>query len=967
MKIGEIIHFYNESFFDGAVQLSWFQRRPEAATLVAESFVFHGPRYHGISKENDTETDRANNYKLKDTASFVSEFLSSLIDGLEGKEVNPYWLVIAGYGSGKSHLAVTLATLLSKPQSDTSHQILEQLEKADKKISDTVAKQLPKFRKPVLVLPLDGMAGFHLGSALSKAVFQQLKIHNIDAEEIRALSPRFQIAERFVERNFKTRQESFTKHLSNYTVEEICSSLRDHDEIIYNIIDTIYEEANGNSIPIEGQESSQELIETLCNAYCGEDKYFSQVVILFDELGRYLEYASEKPQLAGDANLQQIFQGVQDNNTKVRFLGFIQYELKTYLKRFGDYDLHQLQRYVTRFETSEKYYLSTNLETIFARMIGKKEEKLQSLWIESNAEEKIKKTWKVISNILPGFSHSPIWSDFEIFSRVIGQGCWPLHPLAVWFLAQQKDLVQSRSALTFIKDVVEELKTHVAIVDNNLRQVSVAELVLKNMLPELIAAERHTGGVTAETLQNLLEKLKGHIVETQQLILTGVAVIEKMRVGKLSTETANALLSEVTNLSPKLISQDIEVISNLGAMEWNEDLGQYELLSDGATRGQFQQWLRSQQAENNADKVRDLFIRYAKQSCDLKDIQTDFGEIHEISTTDWYFKSDYAHKNTIENQIKDSFRDWEMSSTPKEAKGNVIYMYLHSSDDFDETETVIKSIMSGELNRLKRSSAPIWVIILADYKGILAGNIVKKFILEEKISQSDNERFRRFIPEALETANSLIKESSIELLRENFSYIAGFSEAPKGRLKNIGNIIFQTIYPKAIPFPFDGFASQSGGGAGDAAVLMRGLITQQVHGQWVQSQVKRLQNRIDSLLVRSWKALLPSGKISKPSGKAIKEVFTDLEESHKKNPTKTLFDSYDELIKPPYGMNSSSAGIFLGLLLGIENPPRRIVFESQMIPAGEWLKHALGDQKGKNQFDIKTWFFRLLRGAKGMP
>jgi hypothetical protein len=197
-------------------------------------------------------------------------------------------------------------------------------------------------------------------------------------------------------------------------------------------------------------------------------------------------------------------------------------------------------------------------------------------------------------------------------------------------------------------------------------------------------------------------------------------------------------------------------------------------------------------------------------------------------------------------------------------------------------------------------------------------------------------------------------KSSIELLRENFSYIAGFSEAPKGRLKNIGNIIFKTIYPKAIPFPFDGFASQSGGGAGDAAVLIRGLVTQQVHGQWVQSQVKKLQNRIDSLLVSSWKALLPSGKISKPSGKAIKEVFTDLEESHKKNPKKTLLDSYDELIKPPYGMNSSSAGIFLGLLLGIENPPRRIEFEKQMIPAGEWLKYALLDQKVKNQFDIKT-------------
>ncbi|WP_140269946.1 hypothetical protein, partial [Vibrio parahaemolyticus] len=95
---------------------------------------------------------------------------------------------------------------------------------------------------------------------------------------------------------------------------------------------------------IEGQESAQELIDTLCNLYCGEKGPFSQIIIMFDEFGRYLEYAADKPHLAGDVALQQIFQGIQDNSDKVRFVGFIQYELKTYLKRFGGAGLRQLQR-----------------------------------------------------------------------------------------------------------------------------------------------------------------------------------------------------------------------------------------------------------------------------------------------------------------------------------------------------------------------------------------------------------------------------------------------------------------------------------------------------------------------------------------------------------------------------------------------------------------------------------------------
>ncbi|WXG55021.1 MAG: hypothetical protein RNU03_10240 [Candidatus Sedimenticola sp. (ex Thyasira tokunagai)] len=371
--------------------------------------------------------------------------------GADGREVNPYWLVVAGYGSGKSHLALTSAMLLSEPAGETTQVILEQIVRADPEIGDAVSQQVAKMDKPALVLPLDGMAGFHLGNALSRAVFEQLRRHGVDAGAIRDLSPRFQTAEQFVERNFDVRTDSFAERLPGLDVEQVCAHLRENDETVYTAVDALYSEANGHPIPIEGQESAQELIETLCGVYCSSDGPFSHVVILFDELGRYLEYASEKPLLAGDSALQQIFQGVQDNSTKVRFIGFIQYELKAYLKRFSGTDLRQLQRYVTRFDAADKWYLSTNLETIFAHIIGKDEEALRKLWQQTSAEHQIQQTWQRLSHCLPSFSHFPVWSDPKRFARIIALGCWPLHPFAVWFLTRQRDLVQSRSALTFIK------------------------------------------------------------------------------------------------------------------------------------------------------------------------------------------------------------------------------------------------------------------------------------------------------------------------------------------------------------------------------------------------------------------------------------------------------------------------------------------------------------------------------------
>jgi hypothetical protein len=959
LNIGQVIHFHNERFFEGAVQLSWVHRRVNQARQAAEAFVFHGPRYHGAGEAEREGIEGT--YKLKDTASFVRDLLGSMRAGVEGREVNPYWLVVAGYGSGKSHLALTCATLLSEPESETSQVIIEHIAQADPDIGELVTRQVAEMNKPALVLPLDGMAGFHLGNALSRAVFEQLRRHDVDAGAIRDLSPRFQTAEQFVERNFSVRKDSFSERLTGLNAEQICVRLRENDENIYTAVDAVYSEANGHPIPVEGQESAQELIDTLCGVYCGPDGPFSHVVILFDELGRYLEYASEKPQLAGDFALQQIFQGVQDNSTKVRFVGFIQYELKAYLKRFSGSDLRQLQRYITRFDSADKWYLSTNLETIFAHMIGKDEEALGRIWKQTGAEQQIQQTWQRLSQCLPGFSRLPVWNEPDHFARVIALGCWPLHPFAVWFLTRQRDLVQSRSALTFIKDVIDRIVDEDVQVEGRLRQVSAAEIVVGNMLPELVSAERETGGTIAETLQMLLEKFSGHMDNQQQMVLAGVAVVEKTRIGKQTHEMADALLCEATAMEPTSLPGVLEALSELGAVEWNDDLGQYELLSDGATRGQFQQWLRSQQARFKADGIRDLFVRRCAADIDLADITPDFAQSHEISTPDWFFEAQLAHANTVEKAIQSAFQEWLQATLSKDAKGKLIYLYLHPDDDPVAIGDRIHTIMNGELERLNMQRAPIWVIGIADRKGAFAEHIGRMYLFDEQISVGDQVRFRRFIPDERERSCTVLKDGIQEAIKERLYWIAGFPEVPAGRLRSVGLHIFNRGYPNAIPFPFDGFGSTAGGGPADAVQLARGLIARQVNGPWVQSQPKRLQNRVDAVLVQSWKALLPSGKLVAPSEPSVSALYQWLVQTHRDDPQRTLLTSYRALIAPPYGLNASSAALLLGLLIGLDSPPRRIEQAGELVASAEWLQQAFPSQRGRHHFNEDVLAITCLR------
>jgi hypothetical protein len=736
--------------------------------------------------------------------------------------------------------------------------------------------------------------------------------------------------------------------------DAIIKSLRDHDEDVYSEVDAIYIQANGAPIPVSGQESAQDLLNTLSEVYCAPDGPFSSVVILFDEFGRYLEYAAEKPHLAGDSTLQQIFQGVQDNAGKIRFVGFIQYELKAYLKRFGSVDLRQLQRYITRFDSAQKWYLSTNLETLFAHMIGKQRDRLEEVIGRTNARSRWDQTWNRLHAVLPAFRRLSAWNNQERFTKVIGEGCWPLHPLAAWFLTRQTDIVQSRSALTFIKETIERNRTLHAVVDGRLRQIGVADLVLTGMLPEMVAAERETGSAVAETLQMLLEKYGAHLLAEHRAVLASIAVLEKMRVARLPRETMEELIGEASVMEPSTLTSAINFLSQeLGAIEWNRDLGQYELISDGSTRGQFQQWLRKQESKLTPAVIKDLFLRRAGADTELVNVSGDYALARKISTQDWVFEAQFAHVGNVDAVIKRSFQEWRKACGPAEPKGKIIYLFVHAEDP--ECEPRVAQILASELEQYQSQSAPVWVAVLHDKRSTLAEHIGRLYVFEEQTSSDEMERYRRFIAEEKQRSVQALNTAIQAALKERNYLVAGVAELPDTRIKKVADAIFEAVYPDSIPFNFDGFTTASGGGPMDCAQLTRSLIGRQVDGPWVRTLAKRLQNRVTSILTsdlkEGWGALGDRGELYAPTNPCVKAVYDAIATSHAHDPKRTLLASYQALIAPPIGMNSASAGLMLGLLIGLQHPPRQLERSGRMVTPSEWLETVFPAHKGRHALD----------------
>ncbi|MFZ4534889.1 hypothetical protein [Propionivibrio sp.] len=94
-----------------------------------------------------------------------------------------------------------------------------------------------------------------------------------------------------------------------------------------------------------------------------------------------------------------------------------------------------------------------------------------------------------------------------------------------------------------------------------------------------------------------------------------------------------------------------------------------------------------------------------------------------------------------------------------------------------------------------------------------------------------------------------------------------------------------------------------------------------------------------------------TGDLAPPLEPRVKAVFEWLEQAHQEDSRRNLLTSYRALIAPPYGLNASSASLLLGLLLGLDSPPRRIEQNGMLVASADWLGSAFPNKQGKHHLD----------------
>lgn len=632
MELGNILEFRKDLYFEGAVQADWFYT-PEKAAKVAENFVFHGKKYFGV------EDQGIGNRKRIDTISLVEE----LAEKMTGDHTNALTLAIADYGTGKSHLAVTLGHILSGKDymPETYNKIITNIANIDNDAAKHI-QSLTDERNFVMVI--NGMRDFNLHSEILKAAQKSLKLYGLPDDGLKKLNRALETAEIFFDRNAKKSLSLFEEKAKCFgwiesgeqLIDKIYNNLMT-DETAFDIVNAVYKEINGQEIRWDEGLSASNILEMIISEYCGMNGQFEHVVLMFDEFGRYLEYASGVAAAkSGDSALQQIFEVAQNMNGVLQVINFIQSDIKVYLQRVDQ--TKNISRYIGRYDASDKYYISSNLETVFANLIYRKDkiafEKNIVTWQKDNEIQ-----WQNIFKKLNEWVITKgMWKDYTLFRKVIVEGIYPMHPLSTFMLTQLSDYLQNRSSLTLISQYIENYK----FVDvSNRKFLIMPETLMKgDLYTEMLAAEQEGKQPSQQCIRydNILRKYGDKLSEKSLAVLRSNLILRILRFRTKDYMDAKNALAFCCGFSIEEIEEELKWLENeYAVLGFDDHAGCFDFMEESNGAHDFKVLKKRLMSAATIDKSLLQRGKIQEIAGILEKQTTNFALQHKITTTEWLF------------------------------------------------------------------------------------------------------------------------------------------------------------------------------------------------------------------------------------------------------------------------------------------------------------------------------------------
>ena len=357
-----------------------------------------------------------------------------------------FYLLSGSYGTGKSHLCLMTANVLSRSSGDPA---ISGFYDNYAKLDPEAAKHLKNIRKDgqYLIAICDYHSGRRFEDVVMKAVFDACEAKGLDTHIVTEFDEaERQLAEwemRGAESKIRNFYEDFSTALAAVapavSVEQLRSGLKEYDShALENFRDAFrhmmggieFQSKAGNLIPI---------IQKLVHSKEFKDR-FKGLAIFFDEFGFTLEKANYSKDI-----LQGFMETICKNEPDVLFIGCIHKDFKAYADKFSQADANVMSARITQVDL-----LNEGIEEIITAIV--ETDKQNSTW-----KQEIEPKTPVLDQLIPTCKSLDLFPWIDNVNRIRSQvleDIYGVHPMALSCLLKLSSEVGSdaRSTFTFFAD-----------------------------------------------------------------------------------------------------------------------------------------------------------------------------------------------------------------------------------------------------------------------------------------------------------------------------------------------------------------------------------------------------------------------------------------------------------------------------------------------------------------------------------
>jgi hypothetical protein len=675
LTIGELVSLDEQAQFRNDVQLDAFDN-PVKNMALLRSYLF-------TASAPNTEAGDARSVSSVDLLEqLVQAFLS---DRLENRLVT-----IANYGHGKSHLALALANLFSKPFDSPEVQLI--LSKLANAVTNSAkAARYRTFKESkgeFLVVRLRGDLTRNLHEQVIAGIERAIDEH----PSIAGRRPNFwySSAKTFLENLSGADRLRADGYLEQHSVDvplliRQIEERKDVYEVCVNLSKHLYQ------VPMNfgGEVGLKHLIDWTVRNCCMDNGSIAGILILFDEFSLYVDRYGRK---GAAAELQDLLNGVDDHQGKVVFLAFAQHDPSAGATNMagvggaGD----NLAKALTRLP--KKLVLYSLMESVIDAYLKQNEDAWRMLLQNKKFEGSLYQASDVANEMFKGRYDRDLRWSFEKFQETISKGCFPLHPITTVLLCNLRfsaagDIGVPRTVLGFVLEQLKRRKDELVVADGKVNWIIPAFLV--DYFEPRLRGEHYSA------YKKALQRLDPSFTPEHESILKGLLLQELAGI-KLRGEEQVLFLAHCSGVGDKIAVQLLKALVDSRCIRYDQQRKVNSFIASDESPEALESLVAEKLIELPFDEQTALGILN-----DLKSISgisfasisvsVDWGEPSDWAAKQSLVPASFLTRNCLANQVE--YYEPRIREVAGGERGAVIWIWASSEDELEWLRPNLASIV----------------------------------------------------------------------------------------------------------------------------------------------------------------------------------------------------------------------------------------------------------------------------------